>query len=46
MSAILQLQKLPTTIIVSDFNLAVSSSVSVVCPTTAVAGEFHHFELD
>lgn len=45
MSTILQLQKLPTTG-PSDFNFAVSSSVSVVCPTTAAAGEFHHFELD
>jgi len=46
MSAILHLQKLPTTVSASDFNIALSSSVSVVCPTTAVAGEFHHFELD
>ena len=46
MSTILQLQKLPTTVSVSDLNLAVSSSVSVVCPTTAAAGELYHFELD
>jgi hypothetical protein len=46
MSAILQLQKLPTSVSASDFNIALASSLSVVCPTTAAAGEFHHFELD
>lgn len=46
MSTILDLQKLPPTISPSDFNIALSSSVSVVCPTTATADEFQQFELD
>jgi hypothetical protein len=46
MRTILHLQKLPTTISHSDFNIALSSSVSVVCPTTTAADEFQPFELD
>jgi hypothetical protein len=46
MTTILHLQRLTPTESISDFNLALSSSVSSVCQTTVPGDEPVQFELD